>query len=192
METQGLTGSLSTAAVRGAIEPRLDDFAICFARHGRRLRTLGGRIELKFTIATDGRVDDVHAIDSTVGHRAVERCVVDVAADVRFPRPQGGVAEARWPLELDPPEHLRHPVTWDPGRVRGVVRRRGARLLRECRVDGSFQVTTYVSRRGRVIAAGAVAPEPVADEHLDCVARAVRQWRMPRSQRLAKVTFDLR
>ena len=195
METRGLTGSLSTIEVRRALEPRLEAFGGCFAPHTRRLRALGGRLELRFEVAVDGHVTKVQPIDSTVGHRDVERCVLEVAAATRFPRPHGGEAQFTWPLELDPPDHIRHPVTWDPSRVRGVVRRRGARVLRICRPphsDAQYQVTTYVSRRGRVLSAGAAAREPGADTELDCVVRAVRRWRMPAAgRRQAKVTFEI-
>jgi hypothetical protein len=119
---------------------------------------------------------------------------VQVAAETRFPPPQGGGgADFTWPLELDPPSH---PVTWDPSRVERVVRAQGRRVLSRCLDDdgsAAFQVTTYVSRSGRVIAAGAIAFEPTTDEPLDCVARLVRRWRMPRAERhQAKVTFEIR
>ncbi len=194
MQTHGLTGSLSTVEVQRALEPRAAALGRCFADHGGRLRTLGGRIELAFHVAPDGTVESVHAVDSTVGHRAVERCIVEVARETRFPRPHGGAADFSWPLELDPPDDVRHPETWDPSRVGPVVRRRGRAVLERCAHDhpGPFQVTTYVSRSGRVLAAGAIALEPLPDEPLDCVAGQVRLWRMPRGRRQAKVTFELR
>lgn len=196
MQTFGLTGSLSTIAVQDAIAPHLEELGACFMRHGRRLRTLGGRIALAFHIRADGTVGTVHASDSTIGHRAVERCILDVARAIRFPRPQGGEADASYPLEMDPPEHVRGPVTWDPSEVAWVVRHRGRDVLEECRPDDSdatFQVTAYVASSGRVIAAGATAPDEALDEPLDCVAREVRRWHMPRHRRgQAKVTFEIR
>ena len=197
METRGITGSLSTVDVERALSRRFEDFGACFAQHGRRLRTLGGRIQLAFHVARDGSVLSVRATDSTIGHRQVERCIVDVAAATDFPPPQGGGdADFSWPLELDPPEHVRHPDTWDPSRVARVVRSQGPRVLERCVPEdiATFQVTTYVSRSGRVLAAGAIALEPTVDaEPLDCVARLVRRWRMPRAERhQAKVTFELR
>jgi len=196
MAVRGTTGSLSTGEVHGALEPRAQAFGMCFADHGRRLRTLGGRIQLAFHVDADGRVTRVRAVDSTIGHRRVERCILEVAAATRFPAPHGGEADFSWPLELDPPEHVRHPETWDPSRVTRVVRRLGPRLLRRCGADedeAGFQVTTYVSRSGRVLAAGVVALDEAEEDPLDCLARQVRRWRMPRPQRhQAKVTFEIR
>jgi hypothetical protein len=194
MQTRGLTGSLATDEVSGALAPKHEAFARCFATRTRRLPMLAGRVTLAFRVAIDGRVAQVHPIDSTVGHREVERCIVDVAASVRFPRPHGGTADFVWPLEMDPPRGVREAVTWDPGRVRRIVRARGRRVLERCGAEGSdIQVTTYVSRRGRVISAGASTPDGSGVGSLDCVAHAVRRWRMPRSRhRRAKVTFSLR
>jgi len=197
METQGLTGSLSPQEANAALVDHLEAFAACFTPHTRRLRTLGGRLLLKFHIAVDGTVSKVRPIDSTVGHREAERCAMDVAAAVQFPRPHGGEAEVTWPLLLDPPDDVLHPVTWDPTRVESVLDRRGALTLEGCREPDSrdgYQVTTYVSRGGRVLSAGAIArKEGEADEELDCIVRKVRRWRMPAArEHQAKVTFELR
>ena len=198
MLAQGLTGSLSTIEVARALEPRSGPFSDCFADHSHRMSTVGGRVEFAFRVAVNGDVASVKPTDSTVGHREIERCLVDIARGTRFPRPHGGEAEFTWSLELDPPDDVRHPITWDPSRVAAVVRRRGREALAECRQDGRaagtsrFQVTTYVSRQGRVLAAGAVADADESEDSLDCIVREVRRWQMPRHrQHLAKVTFDL-
>src|SRR5688572_1654710 len=123
MQVGGLTGSLSAYEVREALEPRGEELAACFARQSRRLRGLGGRLEMAFHVSAEGRVETVRAIDSTLGHRDVERCVLGVAASTRFPRPHGGAADFTWPLELEPPDGVSEPVTLDPSRVESVVRR---------------------------------------------------------------------
>jgi TonB family protein len=199
MRVAGITGSLTPYEVREALEERGADLGACFMRQSRRLRGLGGRMEIAFHVDGQGRVEWARTIDSTIGHRQVERCVLSVASRTQFPRPHGGgAADFTWPLEMEPPDGVSEPLTWDPSRVEGVVRRNGARVLEECVAPGgvrpAFQVTTYVSRSGRVIAAGAVAMarDGGGEESLDCVAGAVRRWRMPRSTRAAKVTFELR
>jgi len=191
MSVAGLNGTLAPDEVEQALAPRATEFGRCFTPHMRRLRTLGGRILLAFHVGRDGHVMRVYGSDSTVGHREVERCVMGVAAETQFPAPHGGEADFSWPLELDPPNGVRLPITWDPSRVAGVVRRRAHRVLEECG-HGGFQVTTYVSRRGRVLAAGAAVRDAASLEHIDCVIAQVRRWRMPRPDaHQAKVTFDL-
>ncbi len=192
MEADGLTGSLSSIAVRSALTPRTRDFSQCFVGHSRRVRGLGGRIEFFFRVGPDGNVQEVRPTHSTLGHRAVERCLMNVAYTTQFARPDGGgSATFTWPLEMDA---ARQPVTLDYEQVQRVVRRNASAVLRECRPrgsDASYEVTTYVSRGGRVVSAGAVSTDAQAEE-LDCVVREVRRWRMPRPRaHQAKTTFEL-
>lgn len=195
MQTFGLTGSLASDEVRHSLAGSENDFAGCFTRESARLPALGGRVTLSFHVAVDGRVARVHPVESTVGHRDVERCVTDVAQRIRFPRPHGGEADFTWPLEMDPPLGVREPITWDPSRVRSLVRARGRDVLEACgsvEPRSTIQVTTYVSHSGRVLSSGASTTDPLLADTLDCVARAVRHWRMPHAgSRQAKVTFEL-
>jgi hypothetical protein len=195
MVAEGLTGSLSSVDVNRSLEPRQEEFARCFDEVGR-LRAIGGIARLQFRIDRRGRVLSVHPVDSTVGHRAVERCLVDVAAETEFPPPNGaGEATFTYQVALDPPEGVREPMTLDPSRVAAVVRRRSREVLQRCRPDGTdwgFQVTTYISTSGRVVSAGAAATCAEAAQNADCVVQAVRRWRMPAANRQAKVTFELR
>ena len=88
-------------------------------------------------------------------------------------------------------EPSREPTTWDPSRVARVVRRRARRARNRCEIAEDVQVTAYVSRRGRVVSAGAATTTEEDAARLDCIAEQVRRWPMPRAARLAKVTFDL-
>ncbi len=193
MQTYGLTGSLASDEVRHSLAGSEEAFATCFTRSSARMPSLGGRVTLSFHVARDGTVARVHPVDSTVGHRDVERCITEVAQSTRFPRPHGGEADFTWPLEMDPPAGVREPITWDPARVRALVRARGRDVLEACGSSTStIQVTTYVSHSGRVLSAGASTHDPELAGTLDCVARAVRHWHMPRpGTRQAKVTFEL-
>lgn len=195
METRGITGSLDRYAVSQALDPRNEDFARCFYDRGRRVRGLGGSIRLQFRVDPTGRVLSVHPIDSTLGDRQLERCMMDVGSTTRFPRPNGNAeAQFAWSMNLDPSDGTSHPMTWDPGVVQAVVRQRRHELMNRCepRGSGAIQVTAYVSPRGRVVAAGAAAADAEVDQDLDCIVDAVRRWRMPGPRRRAKVTFDVR
>lgn len=193
MMISGLHGSLSTVEAQGALAPRMEAFAACFHEHGGRIRGLGGEVRLHIHVAADGSVRAAYPEDSTVGHRDVERCLSDVAVETRFPRPRGGgEATLSWPIMMDPPQGVRHPSTWDPSRVAGVVERRAGEVLAQCRPEGhaNIQVTAYV-RDGRVISAGAATDDESGRESLDCIVARVRTWQMPPARRMAKVTFAL-
>lgn len=189
----GLTGSLSDVEAHRALDPRMSSFARCFLEHGDGLHQLGGDVRLHIRVGVDGGVVSAYPEDSTVGHREVERCLSEVAMQTRFPRPHGGEARLTWPISMDPPDDVRHPATWDPGRVARLVERRAPEVLARCRPPESssrIQITAYV-RRGRVISAGAAVEDESAAPALDCVVEQVRAWPMPPAARLAKVTFDL-
>lgn len=190
----GIIGTLSRDEIERSLTPRMDQFGECFFRHSRRLRTLGGRIQFAFRVGTDGSVASVRPTESTIGHRDVERCLVEVAAATRFPQPHGGEAELTWPLELDPPDGVSHPEDLDPSVMASVVERHGGDIIEECEAPRStaFQVTVYIARNGRVLSVGGITSDPAAEESLDCVLSAVRRWRLRQRDRMAKVTFELR
>jgi hypothetical protein len=192
MFTTGLTGSLSTGEVREALAPRDAEFSACFTQlRGHMQPRVGGRIELAFRVDADGRVMWARPVDSTLGNRRVERCLLEVAAATEFPAPHGGYADFTWPLELDASSE---PASLDPSRVAGAVRRQRRDLADRCDLERAerFQITTYVTGRGRVLSVGGVASDRDADDRIDCVVRAVRGWRLPRHSRpIAKVTSEI-
>ena len=194
MGVSGLHGTLSPREVRRALRPHMDALTGCFVIQAASFESLGGQIRMAIRIDGDGGVRSVHAEDSTVGDREVERCVRRTLRSVRFPRTHGGgEALVRWALSVQPPETARQARTWSSERVARVVRRRGAQALERCNAGSAVQVTAYLSRRGRVIRAGAASTEGHDDEVLDCVVDRVRRWRMPRTRArgVTKVTFEI-
>lgn len=198
MSVSGITGSLSAVEVQRALAPRNEAFARCFLDRSAHFHELSGQVRIFVRVATDGTVERAYPEDSTLGDREVERCVAEVASATRFPRPRGGgAAELRWPLHIDPPSNVRNPITWDSERVARVVEREGREVLSRCMPDGgngapaTVQVTAYV-RGSRVVSVGAAVTDETLVESMDCVADAVRRWRLPSTPRMAKVTFELR
>lgn len=187
---EGLMGTISAMAVQRALEPKIGRFFSCFSQRTRDVEVLGGRIVLAFRVRTDGSVLWVYPRESNIGDRETERCMLEVAANTRFSRPQGGEAEFSYPLELDTAEDVRPPTFWDASRVSSNVERVRGEIV-DCG-SGPFHVTVYVAPGGRVIAAGASTSEQTQSDALECVADAVRSWSMPDPGSYpAKVSFDL-
>lgn len=188
VQVEGLMGTISATAVQRGIEPRMGRFLRCFTERYEAVEVLGGRFDMAFRVARDGSVLWVYPRASTIGDRETERCLLGVAAGIRFSAPQGGEAEFAYPIEIDAPEDVRPPTFWDPSRVAEAVERQASRL--QC--PGHFAVTVYIEPGGEVVAAGASSREQVSAEQLDCVAGAVAGWTMPTPGSYpAKVTFDL-
>lgn len=192
-EIEGTLGTISQAAIEEGVQRSLGRILRCFSDRYDEVDVLGGAMEMSFRIKTDGTVRWVYLRRSTIGDRATERCVLNVLSRVQFARPTGGEAEFAAPLELDPPEEIRPPVAWPASRVARLVRSEGRALASSCAVDGEgFHVTAYVGPGGEVLSAGAAVDQPEMTEPLDCVADAVRAWRMPDPGSYpAKVTFEL-
>lgn len=191
LQIEGLMGTIPQEQVNRTLQPRTEAFARCFAQGGN-VDFLEGDIRLSFRIRTDGSVLWVYPSRTSIGHRAVERCIVERARGVQFPRPRGGEAEFTWGFGLDAASDVRPPVAWSAADVASVLSAQGASLRSQCGGQGGFQVTAYVDRGGQVMAAGASAPDDATAEQLDCVASGVAGWRMPDPGSYpAKVTFDL-
>ncbi len=196
MEIEGILGTMAPATVSRAMAQRMDRFSACFAQRYDVLPVLGGAAQLSFRVRQDGTVRWVHLTESNVGDRETERCVLGVASGMRFsPGPVGGEAEFQDTLELQAPDDVRPPVTWQPSRLRATLREHGA-ALRLCSVPGdNLRVTVYVDPGATVAAVGAsfVPTDPSVDSQaaLDCVTQAVARWGFPDpGSYTAKVTFE--
>jgi hypothetical protein len=188
---EGLMGTISQEQVNMALQPRTEGFARCFAQ-GAGVDFLGGDIRLSFRIHVDGSVAWVFPSQTTIGHRAVESCIVERARAVRFPRPRGGEAEFTWGFGYDAPADVRPPLRWDAARASSALASNGAALVGRCGGQRGFRVTAYVDSGGRVMAAGVAAQSNDSAPHLDCIAQGVSGWRMPDPGSYpAKISFDL-
>jgi hypothetical protein len=189
-EITGLLGTIRPDQVDSTLQPRMDSFFRCLEPRLAEVEFLGGDVRLSFRIRTDGSVAWVFPSQSTIGDRQAERCVLGIAARARFPRPRGGEAEFTWGFAFDPPDDVRPPLTWEAQRIGPALATGAPDLGGRCGVRGA-RVTAYVAPGGRVLTAGASAPDSdTVDTALDCVIDAVRALVMPDpGSYAAKVTF---
>lgn len=192
---EGTLGTLSQQEVQDAVSRRFQGFLRCFAARTAEVELLAGEVTFGFHVVADGAVDRAALLRSTVGDRPTERCLVDEALRVRFPRPRGGSeAEVSMPFAVDLAEDLRPPVFWDAARVRTEAEARTPEAREACGAEGDYTLTAYVGPGAEVLAVGAVTPTLAGDPGtLDCLAADVAErWVMPDPGSYpAKVTFDL-
>jgi hypothetical protein len=192
MEVSGLMGTIPERKIQGTLEPKLPSFARCFARGAAEVEPIAGRMELYFRVALDGHVEWVFPRASSVGHRATEQCVLDLARGVRFPGPKGGdAAELAWSFELEGGD-VRAPVEWDEERVLPAVEA-NRDALQACGLgSGDAVLTLYVAPGGTVLGAGGAARTREAADQLDCALEAVKAWQLPDpGSYMAKVSFTI-
>ncbi len=195
VQVGGLEGTLSNYDVRTALEERGAEFSACHELRARALPVLSGEIEFAIEVDIDGQVRRVDVRASTLGDRALERCLSDVVRSTRFHRPNGGIATVTWFLALEPGRADHTPDVWDAGRIARVIDNNMDELQGSCDLTGSsgtLTATMYVGSSGRIVAAGVASAEGSTDERLDCVADTLRSWTLPTPQgRFAKVSFVL-
>lgn len=191
---KGLTGTLNKDDVHQTMEARQSELDACILESRKRIRLVSGTIKFSFKVDVEGRVEDVHPTETNIGHHPLESCILRVLTETVFPKPDGS-ASARfdWGLTVDPAT-ARSPEPLPPETLDKVLDKHGDEIREECetRRRERFTVTAYLSRKGRVITAGAL-PEPAsAAEKVECVLEGLKKLRMPKPKREAKVTFLLR
>jgi hypothetical protein len=189
LAVSGLRGTLSQEEIRRALEPKLPRFLRCAAARLGELEVLSGSLTFSFHIALNGSVAAAQPSQSTLGDRATERCMLEVAEATRFPPPHGGEADFTWPLELPLDPEVRAPVELSADfalvpalptpRSKASAPQsdtaRAASLQASCG-GPEYTVTAYLDPNGGVLAAGVATPDPVTAGELDCIAEGVQQW----------------
>ena len=191
---RGLTGTFNTDDVHQTMDARQPELDHCIQECRRRLRLVSGTIQFSFKVSIEGVVEDVHPTESSIGHYDLESCILRVLSETVFPKPDGD-ASARfdWGLTVEPAT-ARAPEPLPPEALDKLLDKKSADLREECETKRRerFVVTTYISRRGKVLSAGAVAQPASAADKLECVIEGIKAWKMPKGKRETKVTFVLR
>jgi hypothetical protein len=195
VKISGIEGSMSSYDVRATMDKRGAALGACHEPRARVVPALSGTIEFAIAVSGEGAVSEVSVASSDLGDRTLERCVSQVIAETAFPRPNGGDARVTWTMILEPTRASAAAEPWDRERIAKVLDKKLPELREECSVNGGgqFDVTAYVNKRGRVVAAGVTSRRAAKPEDLDCIVSELRSWSMPRpkTSRFAKVTFGL-
>lgn len=192
-KTSSELGSVDPAAVKGAFVELNDKFGDCQKRALERVEVLAGSVKFFVRIASDGIAKWAYLEESEIGDRDTEKCLVDAVMAARWPKPEGGEAEARYSMEL-PLQTTRPPNAWRSDKVAEILGKHGE-AIDKCKAgDGAaFRATIYVGPGGKVLSAGVAVPSKGAEEKADCLAKALLKMKglpSPGSWP-AKVSFGL-
>jgi TonB family protein len=178
IEVQGLLGRLEPSQIQPVVERHWSDIETCYRTHIGRHRFIGGHVELKFRVNRDGTVKRVHVLEGDLGAWPVEKCVLEVAQLMMFPKPKGGEAELQFPIDF-------------PGRGSvAILAEAGAdaelqphfETLEECAEAGRstrVRLTVYTGPGGAVKSAGFVAPDGSLDPAwADCAEKKILTWKL--------------
>ena len=148
-----------------------------------------------FKVDAEGHVAEARTASSTIGHRALEQCLIATVASTQFPKPAGRAqAEFAWGLSVEPAT-ARTFEAGSPKLMTALVRKQARELYQSCelrRRRARFKITAYIAAGGRVLSAGAVPLRDATQDQVDCVLDEFATWHMPKVKKATKVSFDLR
>jgi hypothetical protein len=196
---------MSMSSELGQIDPAQADAAFkklqpalmsCYQDSQKRVEFLGGDVKFYLRIAQDGSAKWAYLEDATLGDRATERCMLDLAMGARWPTPEGGEAEVHQSMGFDPPGNVRAPADWSADRVANAIGLHAADVAKcKAGASGAFHVTAYVEpqgKSGKVAAVGVAPPNPDGEGKVDCIVDVVKKMKMPSpGSYAAKVSFTL-
>jgi hypothetical protein len=199
-ETHEVKPQLKMKAELGTVDPdavtrafhRLDDaFSSCQQQGLARVEVLSGSLKFFLRIGEDGSAKWTYLEESDLGDRDTEKCLLDAVMGARWPKPDGGDAEARYTLELQ--AQGRPATDWSSDKVAAALGKAGGALDQCTSGAGGFKGTLYVGPGGKVLAAGVAVTSQDAAGKADCVAKVLGKLKglpSPGSWP-AKVTFGL-
>ncbi len=174
-----------------ALRPRLED---CVHKAAGRMSVLGGHVNLRMRLDGQGQVRWAYLVDSTLGDREAELCVLRLVKNRSWPKPLSGEGLAEASFEVQPAE----PPGDLPGFKRRLLAERANAATQRCRrgISGEFRATAYVGQNGNVLSAGVAPPSEQGETVSDCVVDALRGIRVGRLRAgqsgAAKISFELR
>lgn len=162
-------GSVDPGAVKQAFGALDDKFMGCQKRALDRVEVLSGSVKFFVRIGEDGAARWTYLEGSELGDRETEKCLLDAVRGARWPRPDGGDAEARYGMEL-PLQSTRPASDWSSDRVAGALGKHGDAIDR-CKAGASatFHATMYVGPGGKVLAAGVSTSTKDGEDRADCL-----------------------
>jgi hypothetical protein len=194
VQIKGLTGTLNKDDVHQTMDARQPELEVCIREVRRRDAYVHGNIQFGFAVDAAGQVAELRTLSSDIGHYALEKCIADVVAGTQFPLPDGrATARFEWGMQVLGAYEPSDPM--DATKLHKVLAKRWAKLREHCevrRARARNQVTLYVGRSGNVLNAGVVPGAALDEEQLTCVIEDLRDWRMPKPKRRAKLTFAMR
>ncbi len=96
----GGIGKLDSAAVSTQFKKRASAFRTCYEGRLRDKPNLAGKVVIRFTIGTAGRVTAINVSSNTTGDTPVGACIIDKVRNMRFDKPTNGDVTFSYPIVL--------------------------------------------------------------------------------------------
>ncbi len=97
-----MVGNIDRSLIDAVIRAHMSEIRYCYQRELQKTPDLGGKVVMKFTIATDGSVSSAGVKSSTVGSADVNQCLEGRFMRMSFPQPKKGIAIVSYPFLFSP------------------------------------------------------------------------------------------
>jgi hypothetical protein len=182
VQVEGLMGHIDRSDIQPVIERSWDRVQNCYTGGIGKKRYVGGLMELKFRVARDGTVKHVHVARGTLGSWPVEKCILELARAMSFPKPKGGEAEFSFPIDF--PSRGRT-IAMDDARATTELPPKLVNLSKcsedaEEPIPGRIDVTLYIGPGGKVTSAGFATDgaDDIPDAWGDCAHAEATTWKL--------------
>ena len=102
-EKATVKGSLDKDIIRRIVRAHVNEVRACYNDGLEKDAELAGRVAIRFTIRSDGKVSRVKVAETTLGDKAVGKCIAKAVETWKFPKPIGGGSVAvTYPFVLAP------------------------------------------------------------------------------------------
>lgn len=170
LRTSSELGSVDPAAVKKAFASLDDKFMDCQKHAVDRVEVVAGDAKFFLRIAQDGSPKWAYLEESEIGDQPTEKCLLDVVMAAKWPRPDGGDAEARYAMDL-PQQSTRPPNDWNSDKATAALAKEGGAIDRcKAGANGPFHGTMYVGTGGKVLTAGVTTASKDDQDKADCLA----------------------
>jgi len=176
LQLTGEQGFLSQGDAEAAIQRRWSELVRCYEEAGSARDFAGGPVKLRFFVDVQGRVADVHVLESRLGNFDVERCLVRIGRTIAFPRPQGGM-QTSFEYSMEFRSSGAEPVVDLPGgALDQALSASLAEITAQCGpIEGEVTATIYVHPTGTVLSVGLASSGPLPEPLATCLARSLRR-----------------
>jgi hypothetical protein len=100
LTTENKIGAMDPVLVEKTVNAGLQQIRMCYELALSKNQTVNGLMEWRWTIERDGRPSKLKLIRSSINDPDLMKCVQDKIASWRFPKPEGGVIEVRYPFKF--------------------------------------------------------------------------------------------
>jgi hypothetical protein len=95
-------GNMDAALIDQVVKQHLNQYRYCYQRELQKDYSLGGKVTLKWIIASDGSVSSANVKRETIKNSAVTSCMLNVARRMQFSQPKGGIVIVSYPFLFSP------------------------------------------------------------------------------------------